>query len=125
MKSGTSIVLAAVAVLLAMKVFEFGEQPTPPRKPSATEMMSVAFVGNFSQQEIRREVERAAQVFIISNDDQSFSRMGSALVALRKNTGVPEMMLLRCARAMGEETIGTSIKLEFAKAAGLCSKTLR
>lgn len=92
--------------------------------PTALEMMRVAFVGGHSASEIEDQVRRTATVFNLPATDQNFSRMGSALVALRKDTRVPEMELVRCARAMGEEVVGTNIQLDFPSAAGLCAATL-
>jgi hypothetical protein len=43
---------------------------------------------------------------------------------LRKESRVPEMELLRCARAMGEEVAGTNAGLDFPSAASLCAATL-
>lgn len=92
--------------------------------PTALEMMHVAFVGRHSASEIEAQIRRAAAAFNLPATDQNFSRMGSALVVLRKESRVPEMELLRCARAMGEEVAGTNAGLDFPSAASLCAATL-
>lgn len=94
------------------------------KNPTAIDMMHVAFVGGHSRSEIEAQVRRAATAFNLPATDYDFSRMGSALVALRKETRVPEMELLRCARAMGEEVAGTNVGLDFPSAASLCAVTL-
>lgn len=103
------------------------DRPEPPRSkssPSALDMMQVAFVSRHSPSEIEAQVKRAAAAFDLPATDQNFSRIGSALVVLRKESRVPEMELLRCARAMGEEVAGTNVGLDFPSAASLCAATL-
>jgi hypothetical protein len=92
--------------------------------PTALEMMPVAFVGGHAKPQIEAEIRRTAKAFNLPATNDSFSRMGSALVALRKETRVPEMELLRCARAMGEEVNGISLELDFPTAGGVCAVTL-
>lgn len=92
--------------------------------PSALDMMHVAFVGRHSPSEIEAQVRRAAAAFGLPATDENFSRIGSALVVLRKESRVPEMELLRCARAMGEEVAGKNVGLDFPSAASLCAATL-
>ena len=94
------------------------------KNPTTIDMMHVAFVGRHSASEIEAQLRRAAVAFDLPASDQSFSRMGSALVVLRKESRVPEMELLRCARAMGEEVKGTNVDLDFPAAAGMCAATL-
>lgn len=94
------------------------------KNPTAIDMMHVAFVGRHSASEIEAQLRRAAASFDLPASDQNFSRMGSALVVLRKESRVPEMELLRCARAMGEEVAGTNAGLDFPSAASLCAATL-
>lgn len=94
------------------------------KNPTAIDMMHVAFVGRHSASEIEARMRRAAAAFDLPATDQNFSRMGSALVALRKESRVPEMELLRCARAMGDEVKETNVKPDFPSAAGMCAVTL-
>lgn len=94
------------------------------KNPTAIDMMHVAFVGRHSASEIEAQMRRAAAAFDLPATDQNFSRMGSALVALRKESRVPEMELLHCARAMRDEVKETNVKLDFPSAAGMCAVTL-
>jgi len=94
------------------------------RNASPLEMMQVVFVGNHPASAIERQVRRAARAYNLSETEQNFSRMGSALVAVRESSGVTEMELLRCAAAMGEEVLGTGIRLDFPSAVGMCAASL-
>lgn len=117
-------------VFIGTAVMSFGPQQSASARssrsvnPTALEMMHVAFVGRHSLSEIEAQIRRAAAAFNIPGTDQNFSRMGSALVALRKESRVPEMELLRCARAMREEVTGTNVGLDFPSAASMCAATL-
>lgn len=112
------------AIAMSASWHSAGAKRSRMENPTALEMMSVAFVGDHAKTQIEAEIRRAARAFNLPATNDSFSRMGSALVALRKETRVPEMELLRCARAMGEEVAGTNVDLDFPAATGMCAVTL-
>jgi hypothetical protein len=116
--------LGAVVILASGKGEERESKYVNVSSPSAIEMMSVAFVGSHSKSQIEAEVRRAANAFNLPATDDNFSRMGSALVAVRQQSRVSEMNLLRCANAMGEEVAGTNVGLDFPTAVGMCAGTL-
>jgi len=81
---------------------------------SAIKQMKLAFVGNYSEDYIRYKIEKAVDAYGMLNTNETHSRMGSALVVLRKRSGVSEMDLLNYALRFRKDTRGTNIT--FAKA---------
>ncbi len=60
----------------------------------ALDLMEIAFVGGYTRVEIEARIDRAMALYGLPITDENYSRAGSALVALRKEVGVPEMAIL-------------------------------
>jgi hypothetical protein len=56
--------------------------------------MELAFVGGFSQSEIKRKLDGAMDLYGLSKTADNYSRAGSVLVTLRKEYGPGEMAIL-------------------------------
>jgi hypothetical protein len=78
------------------------ETPTSVSSTSATtvaqmtsfEKMEIAFEGGYNKAEIKPRLERAMDLYGVPITEEIYSRAGSTLVALRKNTAVKEMDIL-------------------------------
>jgi hypothetical protein len=60
----------------------------------ALDQAVLAFEGGFTRQEIRERLDVALRLYSLSATEENYSRAGSALVALRKQNGTPEMAIL-------------------------------
>jgi len=62
----------------------------------ALEKMEIAFIGNPSKEEIKDKLDLALELYKTEITEENYSRAGSTLVALRKEskTGVTEMEIL-------------------------------
>lgn len=58
--------------------------------------MEIAFEGNPSQREIKPALDRAMKLTKTTLTAESYSRAGSALVALRQTNQINEMDILKC-----------------------------
>lgn len=67
------------------------EQMTP------FEMMAFLFEGNQTAQQIEPKVRELAELYGAETNEQTFKRIGSALVATKQSLGAPEMEVLNCA----------------------------
>lgn len=56
--------------------------------------MVIAFEGNFTREQIQTPLDHALQLYGLPITDENRSRAGSTLVALRKEGGVREMVIL-------------------------------
>ena len=54
----------------------------------------LAFVGDYTQAQIKDALDRALQLYGLPLTDENYNRAASALVALRKSNGVGEMAVL-------------------------------
>ncbi len=63
---------------------------------TALEKMEAVFVGDFSKNEIKASVDRALIAYGVRRDELQYEKLGSALVGMRKETNVPEMVILAC-----------------------------
>lgn len=101
---------------------------TAVEKMTALEQMEIAFVGGYSYNEIKNRIDPVMQQYGLSMTNENYSRFGSSLVAVRKETGVPEMEILTCMKSLDyRNTIGwDKITAEKAvpDAVGLCGATL-
>ncbi len=91
-----------------------------PERATALEQMSQVFVGNPSQDDIAFYLSRALVPFGEPVNEDAYRRAGSALVVMRKDTGVAEMDILRCIAASNAGEYGT-----FADMAAVCAMILR
>ena len=94
---------------------------------SALAMLELAFEGDYSRQEIKLRIDRVMQLYGLPITEENYSRFGSVLVALRKETGVPEMEILTCMSAADyRNTLNQNILPQEAviEAAAICSATL-
>ncbi len=101
---------------------------TAVEKMTALEQMEIAFVGDYSYDEIKSRIDSVMQQYGLSTTNENYSRFGSSLVAVRKETGAPEMEILTCMKSLDyRNTIGwDKITAEKAvpDAVGLCGATL-
>lgn len=96
-------------------------------KMTALEQMEIVFIGSFSYNSIKERMDSVMQLYGLSMTNENYNRFGSVLVTLRKETGVSEMNILICMKAMDyKNTIGESITSEKAitDSAAICSVTL-
>lgn len=94
------------------------EQPT--EEASALEMMEAVFVGEYSRATIEARMDRALELYGSAPGEREYEVAGSVLVALRKETGVPEMEMLSCMISSHVE----GIDMQFTSAAALCATQL-
>ena len=87
---------------------------------SALEQMEIAFVGGYTQSEIKQRLETAMQLYSLPITEENHSRAGSALVALRKDFGPAEMDILD--HMIRSHVPG--IDVSFADAAGLSAASI-
>lgn len=84
------------------------------------DQMVIAFEGNFTREQIQTTVDHALQLYGLPATDENRSRAGSTLVALRKEGGVWEMVILEfmiCSYVDG-------VNLSFPEAAAIASAFL-
>lgn len=79
------------------------------------EQMEIAFVGGYSEEEIKPLLDEVLRLYNWSTDDQSRRRAGNILVTLRRETGVGEMRILDYMR----RSYTPAVSFEFDEAAGL------
>ncbi len=94
---------------------------------SAIELMEIAFIGGYSQGEIKTLIDATMRLYSLPITEENYQRLGSVLVTLRKETGVSEMNILTCMKAMDyKNTIGGDITPEKAvtDSAAICAATL-
>lgn len=101
---------------------------TAVEKMTALEQMEIAFVDGYSYNEIKERIDSVMQQYGLSKTNENYSRFGSSLVAVRKETGTSEMDILTCMKSLDyRNTIGyDKITAEKAipDAVGLCGATL-
>lgn len=61
---------------------------------TSLEMMELAFVGGYSEAEIKSQMDRAMTLYNVPLTEEYYGRAASSLVTLRKDTGVSEMDIL-------------------------------
>lgn len=95
---------------------------TPPAHIEATALvqMTQAFEGSYSQSDIKYYLDKALVTFGEPINEDTYRRAGSALVVMRKDTGVPEMDILRCIAASNAWQYGS-----FADMAAVCATILK
>ncbi len=94
-------------------------RPPGVRGEKALRDMTIAFVGQPSRSEIRKYLDLALDMNGDPLGEASYRRAGSVLVVMRRETGVPEMAILRC---MVNADVGTYGN--FAEMAALCATLL-
>lgn len=96
---------------------------TAVQEMNAIEQMSVAFEGSPSQREIEPLLVKALDATGMADTEENRSRVGSALVSLRKEYNISELDLLRCVPTIsGGPGLPT---LEFPTAAAMCATIAR
>ncbi|MBU2104630.1 MAG: hypothetical protein KKF67_02565 [Nanoarchaeota archaeon] len=96
-------------------------------EPSAIEMMEVAFIGGYSQGEIKTLIDATMQLNSLPITEENYQRLGSVLVTLRKEIGVSEMDILTCMKAADyRNSVGGDITPEKAvtDSAAICATLL-
>ena len=85
---------------------------------TALEKMEIAFQGGYSRDQIAPILHATMRQFGSVPTEAKRTHWSDVLVVLRKDSGVPEMEILRCMRAMGPQQI------KFDAAAAICATTL-
>ncbi len=93
--------------------------PPPMPEPTALQQMVQVFEGNLSQSDIKYYLDKALVAFGEPVNEDTYRRAGNALVVMRKNTGVPELDILRCVVATDGGKYGS-----FADMAAVCATIL-
>lgn len=115
MRSALAVSVAACLVALTGCAQESApSDPAPPTDPLT--QMTVAFEGGYTAAEIQAVMDRALTAAGEELTSETYSRAGSALVALRKSTGVPEMEIAACI----PEVAAAADNMTFPDAAALC-----
>lgn len=96
--------------------------PPAPVEPATTALgrMEQVFDGSYSQSDIKYHLDKALIAFGEPINEDTYRRAGSALVVMRKDTGVPEMDTLRCIAASNARQYGS-----FADMAAVCATILK
>ena len=82
--------LALTLVLVVLPIE--GQSDNLPDDP--LDQMVIAFNDSYSRTQIKEQLDRAIELCNLSRTQENYSRAGSALVALRKETGQKEMDIL-------------------------------
>ncbi|MFC1672597.1 zinc ribbon domain-containing protein [Pseudomonadota bacterium] len=91
------------------------------RQPDTSlEKMHIVFVGQPSVPEIKAAILPVMKMYGVAATEDGYSRAGSVLITMRKESGIAEIELLRCM-----ETANQGGTLSFAEIAALCSITLQ
>ncbi len=61
---------------------------------TALQQMEIAFEGGYTIQQIKPLLDKAMQLYRVPITEENYNRIGNALVALRKNSGMKEMDIL-------------------------------
>ena len=69
-------------------------RPRPSPRSDALRLAELAFAGNHSRQQIKDHMDRAMELYGLPRTEENYNRAASALVALRKENGTPEMAIL-------------------------------
>lgn len=97
---------------------------TPVKKESygrSFSLMEQVFIGKHSKRFIKGKLERAMKLYKTPLTEEFYHKCGSALVALRKNSGIPEMEILSYMIDMHSPSAG----LDFATAAAFATTFMR
>lgn len=95
--------------------------PAATLPPGALDQMAIAFEGGHSRAEIKARLDSVMLLYGLELSEENYSRAGSTLVALRRDSGIPEMEILDY---MARSYVpGTSIT--FPEAAGIATAALR
>lgn len=89
-------------------------------KDTALDKMNRVFVGNPSVSVIKSAIAPVMKMYGTPVSEDGYSRAGSALVTMRKESGVTELELLRCMKSAAQGHTTT-----FAEMAALCSLMLQ
>jgi hypothetical protein len=108
--------------------------PTPTKPPQKINMqqnnktdmdaltiMEKVFVGNYTKFLIKSRLDKVLKLYDLPINEDYYHRFGSALVALRKDSGVPEMDILYCMI----RTYTTEMNFDFAESAAMCTLILK
>jgi len=97
---------------------------SPPAKPTpqadALTMIATVFQGGYSKSHIKAKLDQMMMLYREPITEEYYQRVGSVLVSLRKNSGVPEMTILQCVI----EAHAPGVEVKFTEAAALCATIL-
>lgn len=85
---------------------------------TALEKMETVFVGDFSKWEIKASMDKALLAYGKRLDEQQYEKLGSALVGMRKETNVPEMVISACTVELKKQV---TRQLSLPDAVGMCA----
>lgn len=133
-------IISVVILFVIIGMFSGGDNNTPTNtqsnknteknpdlESSAIEMMEVAFIGDYSQGEIKTLLDVTMQLNSLPITEENYQRLGSVLVTLRKEIGVSEMDILTCMKAADyRNSVGGNITPEKAvgESAAICATLL-
>ena len=83
-------------------------------------LMEIAFLGGYDQDQIKTLLDQTMVLYDLEITEDNYMRVGNVLVALRKQTDVPEMDILICAK----EAHTPGVNLQIPDAMGICAATL-
>lgn len=83
--------------------------------------MEIAFEGDYSRSQIQQRVDEAMTLYKVPKTDDYYSRVGSVLIVLRKETGQQEMVILDYMIS----SFTSGVEISFPEAAGLAAAFLQ
>jgi hypothetical protein len=87
----------------------------------ALSQMEIAFEGSYTKEQIKEKLDKAMALYDLPINEENYSRSGSALVGLRKETGIKEMAILNY--MIRSKVPG--VKISFPEAAGISVSFLK
>ena len=108
------LILTLVLAVLPIEG-QSGDVPDDP-----LDQMVIAFSGNYSRTQINERLDKAMELYNLPMTKENYSRAGSALVALRKETGQKEMDIL----GYMIRSHVSGVNMDFPSAAGLAASFL-
>ncbi len=106
-----------LAIMLAVLPIN-GQSGNLPDDP--LDQMVIVFNGSYSRIQIKERLDRAMELYNLPRTKENYSRAGSVLVALRKETSQKEMDIL----GYMIRSHVSGVKLNFPSAAGLAASFL-
>src|SRR5687768_12256960 len=78
-------------------------------KPDALSMMESVFVGEPSREELQAKMDQLLSTYHMESTEENYTKVGSMLVSLRKNSKVSVMELADCIIDSHEKTVNQDL----------------